>query len=128
MNKRVATAVGLKRAYEAAEKDDYCSKIYPYAFINQTQESQLSNYRLFSDIIGDYKVAYSSTGMKGYILSEDDFLSTFQIISSNKQSVLAVKNHEIKKKAISKSSTSSKKSTDKRKKRRREKPEHGDFE
>ena len=129
LNKRVATAVGLKRAYEAAEKDDYCSKVYPYAFINQCQAAQLSSYRLYTDILGDYKVAYSATGMKGYILSEDDFLSTFKIVSSNKQSVVAVKKHAIKKTAISESSESSEKSSDKRKKkRRREKRQHCDLE
>lgn len=129
LNRRVASAVGLKCAYEAAEKDDYSSKIYPYAFINQCQAAQLSSYRLYSDILGDYKVAYSATGMKGYILSEDDFLSTFKIISSNKQSVVAVKKHAIKKKDISESSESSGKPSDKRKKkRRREKRKHGDLE
>jgi vacuolar-type H+-ATPase subunit F/Vma7 len=103
LNKRVATAFGLKLAYEAAEKDTYTKDVYPYVFIDQTQRAQLSSYRLYTDILGDYKVAYSSTGMKGYILSEDDFLSAFRILSENKLSVIAVNKNEDTKRAIQKS-------------------------
>ena len=121
INKRVASAVGLKKAYEAAEKEDYCSKVYPYVIINQSQEAQLSSYRLYNDILGDYKVAFSTTGMKGYILSEDDFLSTFKIISCGKQSVIAVKKNENEKNAIAESTKSKRKEKiPKKKKRRRE--------
>ena len=104
LNKRVATAFGLKMAYEAAEKAIYNRQVYPYVFIDQTQRAQLSSYRLYIDILGDYKVAFSSSGMKGYILTEDDFLSAFKILSGNKLSVIAVANNEDKKRTVSKSS------------------------
>ena len=78
LNKRVCTAFGLKDAYLAAEKETYGSQVYPYMFIDQTQRSQLSDYRLFIDIIGKVRTVFSSNGMKGYILQEEDFLSVFK--------------------------------------------------
>ena len=106
LNKRVATAVGLKNAYDAAEKEIYCDEIYPFVFIDQTQRSQLSNYRLFTDILGKVKIAYSTTGMKGYILNERDFNSVFKITKENKRSVQAICKHENEKRKIYKSAKS----------------------
>ena len=105
LNKRVATAFGLKNAYEAAERDIYATQIYPYVFIDQTQRAQLSSYRLYSEILGVYKVAYSASGMKGYILSEDDFQSAFKVLKEKSKSVLVVNKHENSTKSIHKHST-----------------------
>ena len=105
LNKRVCTAFGLKDAYLAAEKEIYQTQVYPYIFIDQTQRAQLSNYRLYVDILNKFKIAFSSTGMKGYILPEDQFLTKFKIISENKEKVIAVEKNEDKKRKISKSST-----------------------
>jgi len=108
LNKRVATAFGLKDAYLAAEKDVYQTKVYPYFFIDQTQRAQLSNYRLYTQILGQFKIAYSTLGMRGYILSEKDLLSAFRIVEEKKLSVLVINKNENSKRTISKSTTSSK--------------------
>jgi len=125
LNKRVATAFGLKLAYEAAEKEIYSKDVYPYVFIDQTQRAQLSSYRLYTAVLGDFKIAYSSTGMKGYILSEDDFLSAFKIVSENKLSVIAINKNADTKRAIQKpterENRKEKGGTSKKKKFRREK-------
>jgi hypothetical protein len=102
LNKRVCTAFGLKYAYLAAEKETYGSKVYPYMFIDQTQRSQLSSYRLFTDIIGKVKIVFSSNGMKGYILDEKDFLSVFKIIKDKNNKVVVIEKNENKKRKISK--------------------------
>ena len=94
LNSRVATAFGLKAAYAAAEKDLYHSQIYPFIFIDQTQRGQISSYRLFTKIIGKVKEAYSKIGMKGYILSEEDFNAAFKIINEKTGSVIAIRKDE----------------------------------
>ena len=106
LNKRVATAFGLKKAYEAAESEIYKSQVYPYVFIDQTQRAQLSSYRLYSDILSDYRIAYSELGMKAYILNEADFLSGFQILSSKPGSVIAINKNENQRKEIQESASS----------------------
>ncbi len=106
LNRRVATAFGLKNAYLAAERDTYSTLVYPYVFIDQTQRAQLSNYRLYVDILGDFKIAYCSAGMKGYILAEKDFLAAYRILSDKKLFVIAALKNENKKRKISESPTS----------------------
>jgi len=122
LNKRVATAFGLKNAYEAAERDIYATQIYPYVFIDQTQRAQLSSYRLYSEILGEYKVVYSASGMKGYILSEEDFQSAFKVLKEKSKSVLVVNRHENSTKSILKHSTE--KSIKKAKLRKKQKLSH----
>ena len=96
LNTRVAQAFGLKAAYATAEKDLFHCEIYPFIFIDQTQRGQISQYRLYTKIIGRIREAYSKTGMKGYILSEEDFKAAFKIISEKKGSVLAIQRNENK--------------------------------
>jgi len=120
LNVRVATAFGLKDAYVAAEKETYRDKIYPYFFIDQTQRAQLSDYRLYIDILGPVKISFSSSGMKGYILSETDFESAYKIIGHKKKSVLAIKKHENSHETVPKSTTQNKKIKSESKKRKRE--------
>ena len=100
LNSRVATAFGLKDAYAAAEKDLFHCEIYPFIFIDQTQRGQISNYRLYTKIIGKIREAYSKSGMKGYILSEDDFKSAFEVLSEKSGTVLAIRKNENKTKSV----------------------------
>ena len=93
LNKRVANAFGLVKAYEAA-KVVFEENVYPYMFIDQTQRAQLSNYRLYTDILSTYQVAYNSKGMKGYILSEADFKLAYKILEEKKKSVVATANED----------------------------------
>ena len=102
LNSRVATAFGLKAAYDAAEREVFSCQVYPFIFIDQTQRGQLSNYRLYTKIIGKVREAYSKTGMKGYILREEDFRAAFKIISENSKTVLAVRKNENKAKYVPK--------------------------
>ena len=132
LNKRVATAFGLKEAYLAAERDIYQTQIYPYIFIDQTQKAQLSNFRLYTEILSEYKIAYSSTGMRGYILSEKDFDSAFRIIADKKLVVLAINKHENTKRSIPESPAEKtireKAGKEEKKRRRKEKRHHGAIE
>ena len=107
LNSRVAQAFGLKAAYAAAEKDLFHCEVYPFIFIDQTQKGQISQYRLYTKIIGQIREAYSKTGMKGYILSEEDFKAGFQIISEKPGVVLAVKKNENKKRHVRESDSES---------------------
>ena len=105
LNRRVAQCFGLKRAYEAAEKDSYENTVYPYFFIDQTQRAQLSSFRLYTDILGKIRTCYDSNGMKGYIVDEKLFLRKFKVLQKNSRSVIAVERKENahKKRPISKS-------------------------
>ena len=124
LNKRVATAFGLKNAYQAAERDIYYSQVYPYVFIDQTQRAQLSNFRLYTEILAQFKIAYNTDGMRGYILNEIDFSSAFRILENKKLVVLAANKNENQKNKISESTTSDnseEKAEIKREKKRRRK-------
>ena len=132
LNKRVATAFGLKNAYAAAEKDIYNTQVYPYVFIDQTQRAQLSSYRLYTDILGDYKIVYSATGMKGYILNEDDFNSAFKILEQKPGTVIAINKYENPKKRIPEPTSGKSNNKDRKRKEakriRREKRSHENVE
>ena len=100
LNKRVTTAFGLGNAYKAAKQANFDTKIYPYMFIDQTQRAQLSNYRLFVNIFDKIKIVFSSTGMKGYILGQQDFDLAYKIIQEKRKNIVAIF-HEDSKKNIS---------------------------
>ncbi len=120
LNVRVATAFGLKDAYVAAEKEVYEDQVYPYMFIDQTQKAQLSNFRLYIDILGKVKVAFSTTGMKGYILNERDFTSVFKITQEKKKTVLAVCKNEDSARQVHKSASGNEEKIRKKKRPRTE--------
>ena len=83
LNKRVCQAMGLSKAFLAAESSNK-TKTYPYIFLDQSQASQASEFRLYTDIFGRYKIIYSDEGMKNYIISEADFKEYFKVIEHNK--------------------------------------------
>ena len=83
INKRVCSMAGLKKAYTNAESSQISSK-YPYLFLDQSPQGQLSPYRLYTDIFSKYKtVFHSETGMKGYVISESDFKQIYKILEKN---------------------------------------------
>ena len=90
LNIRVSRAFKLEKAYQAAEAETFSNSVYPYIFIDQSQRSQLSSYRVYSDILSKIRVAYSANGMKGYILNEIDFKTAFSIIQEKPRSVKAI--------------------------------------
>ena len=99
LNIRVARAFKLEKAYQAAEAETFCDRVYPYVFIDQSQRSQLSGYRVYTDILHKIKTVYSVNGMKGYILNETDFKNAYKIIEEKSRSVRAVA-HEDKEKTL----------------------------
>jgi hypothetical protein len=96
LNKRVATAFGLGKAYQKAEEEFFPRNIYPYVFIDQTQRAQISSYRLYVNIFKNPRIAYSSSGMRGYILGEKEFNAAFQILQEKKNSATVVLNENKK--------------------------------
>ena len=83
INLRVTTMAGLRKAYLAATTNEQAC-MYPYLFIDQSQRGQLSRYRLYTDIFGKFKTAWSVAGMKGYVIDESDFLSVYAAIEKGK--------------------------------------------
>ena len=75
--------LGLKKAFEAATTNQSGVK-YPYIFIDQSQQGQLSPYRLYTDIFSKHRVVWSVDRMKGYIIGAPDFEAVFKIIEDNK--------------------------------------------
>ena len=93
INENIARMAGLTKAYNAASLANENVK-YPYMFIDQSQQGQLSNYRLYTNIYSANKVVWSVDGMKGYVVAAQDFESIFDVFSDDK-TYTAVKNaHE----------------------------------
>ena len=90
INENIARMAGLSKAYNAAAVANENVK-YPYMFIDQSQQGQLSNYRLYTDIYSANKVVWSVDGMKGYVVAAQDFESFFDVFSDDK-TYTAVKN------------------------------------
>lgn len=81
----------------AAEEEVFTSQIHPYIFIDQTQIAQLSPFRLYVEILGDFKTAYNNEGMKGIIIPESDFLKAFTVLERRKFVIkAAIKNADKK--------------------------------
>ena len=83
INENVARMAGLKKAYDAASHD-LEGVMYPHILLDQSQQGQLSPYRLYTNIFDRFRVAYSINGMKGYVVGAPDFESVFQVISDSK--------------------------------------------
>ena len=88
INENIARMAGLGKAYKAASLDSEGVK-YPYMFIDQSQQGQLSNYRLYTDIFAQNKEVWSVDGMKGYVVPANDFEQIFDIIVEDKKSYTA---------------------------------------
>ena len=78
INLRVCRALGLEKAYKAAEEETRFEK-YPYFLINQSPKAHRSNFRLFTDIFAENPICWSVNGMKSYIISENDFRRYMEI-------------------------------------------------
>ena len=78
INLRVCRHLGLAKAYKLAEEDSKYDD-YPYFIINLSPKAHRSNFRMFTDILAPYPVCWSVSGMKSYIVSENDFRRFFEI-------------------------------------------------
>ena len=79
INSNIARMVGLSHAYEAA-KIDLDGKMFPVMFLDLSQKGQLSPYRLYTDLFSKNQIAFSTTGMKGYIINANDFENLFKVL------------------------------------------------
>ena len=85
---------GLAKAYDSAS-GDISNKMFPYVFLDQSQQGQLSNYRLYTDIFSAHKISWSVDGMKGYIVGASDFETFFSVLSQgNKFEAIENENSE----------------------------------
>ena len=114
INKRICQMAGLQRAYAAAQKSQEDLN-YPYLFIDQSQQGHLSPYRLYANIFDKYQIVFhAQTGMKGYVITENDFKQFYKVTKEKKQTFEARKReNEIKSnntQAISREESSSEES------------------
>ena len=120
LNKRVAVALGITKAFEKAEEDVFQTQVYPYIFIDQTQRNQIYSWRVYTDILNKIRIAYNLNGMKGFVLPETEFLKAYKIIEEKLKTV-TVSENEDKKKGLQREKNSSRSKTRKEKRKRLEK-------
>ena len=88
INIRVAHTMLLKKEIEIAEKQN-SRKLYPYIFIDRTNQARVSGLQVYTEIFGRFKkVVYNS--MICVVLSEKDFETQFKILDETS----AVKNED----------------------------------
>ena len=101
INENIARMIGLKMAFQAVSIAIEGDK-YPYIFLDQSQKGQLTRFRLYTDIFGEYKVSWSLDGMKAYIVGAQDFELFFKVFSEGSE-FSARENVDSKSEKISKS-------------------------
>ena len=91
-NIRVANIMNLKKPIQKA-LDVNSEKLYPYIFIDKTNQARVSGIQIYTDIFSRFKqIIFKS--MLSYIISESDFRSNLKIIDTT----TAVKNEDKKSK------------------------------
>jgi hypothetical protein len=65
-----------------------CEKLYPYIFIDKTNEARVRKMCIYTDIFSRYKILIRNA-MKVYLISETDFNAAFDKLDSD---LAAVKN------------------------------------
>ena len=78
INLNLARMVGLCQAYKSAQME-LNGSMFPVMFLDLSQKGQLTPYRLYTDIFSKYQVVFSESGMKGYIINENDFETYFKV-------------------------------------------------
>ena len=84
---------------------------------------------MYTFILGDYRIAFSDSGMKAYILKEKDFLSAFKVIAEKHNTVKVINKNENSEREIPKSSsntTESDHSKQKKRKKSKKRPREDD--
>jgi len=111
LNCRIASSLSLRKPIEKAIEYTYEDNFWPYIFVDSTPKGQVSGYRCYIDIYSSVQVAVNQKGMKGYIISETDFLRHFEIIDNNtarqdgEYSKISIQSGEPEKKLGEKTST-----------------------
>jgi len=83
VNTNIARLIDVEAAASIAMNSIYSNNYYPYLFIDSTPRGQVTQYRCYISVFGPVKVAFDQRGMKGYIISERDYLDNFYPIDSN---------------------------------------------
>ena len=81
INHRVGHTMLLKNEIEIAEKAN-SMKLYPYIFIDRTNQGRVSGIQVYTEIFGPYKRAVYNS-MICVILSEQDFKTQFEILDNS---------------------------------------------
>ena len=111
INENIARMTGLSKAYAAA-KTEIESVKYPYVFIDQSQQGQLSKYRLYTNIFDRFMETWSVDGMKGYVIGANDFHTIFKVIFEDSENFRANEDSKIRQnEGYSKSQSTNAKST-----------------
>ena len=97
LNKRVAVALGITKAFSKAEEDVFQTQVYPYIFIDQTQRNQIYSWRVYTDILNKIRISYNLNGMKGFVLPETEFLRAYKILEEKLKTVSVTENEDQKK-------------------------------
>lgn len=97
LNKRVAVALGITKAFSKAEEDVFQTQVYPYIFIDQTQRNQIYSWRVYTDILNKIRISYNLNGMKGFVLPETEFLKAYKILEEKLKTVCVTENEDQKK-------------------------------
>ena len=74
-NQNVGKMMGLSADIKKAIQDNG-SKLYPYIFIDKTNEARVRNMCIYTDIFSRYKILIRNA-MKVYVISEADFNTVF---------------------------------------------------
>ena len=91
-NMRVANIMNLRKSVQKAIEVN-SDKLYPYIFIDKTNQARVSGVQIYTDLFSQFKqIIFKS--MLSYIISEADFRSNFKIIDNT----TAVKNENKKSK------------------------------
>ena len=78
INQRVGHTMMLKKEIEIAEKANSL-KLYPYIFIDRTNQGRVSGIQVYTEILGPYKRGVYNS-MICVVLSEKDFTTQFKIL------------------------------------------------
>ena len=91
-NMRVANIMNLRKSVQKAVEVN-SDKLYPYIFIDKTNQARVSGVQIYTDLFSQFKqIIFKS--MLSYIISEADFRSNFKVIDNT----TAVKNENKKSK------------------------------
>merc|ERR1711911_532255 len=81
INDRAANRLGLKNEYQIASKHNQ-TKLYPYVFLDQTNETRVTRLQVYIDILSKHKKVIVNS-MIYYLISERDFNSKCELIDQN---------------------------------------------
>ena len=80
VNQKIASLINVRKAADKAIGRSSKDNLYPYLFIDSSPRGQVSGYRLYTNIFSKFLEIFTSSGMKAYIIPEQDFLKHFELL------------------------------------------------